>query len=150
MQRHAGCSCGQLTLIAKGEPVRVSVCHCSACQIRTGSAFGVQVRFPLAQVQVSGVSKGYRRRGDSGGLVDFHFCPDCGATLYFFVDSQPKLIAIPAGNFARDRGDDSASAFVATSVAKPHGSPLPPPTVSVYDCRRAPWVRLEGIDDVYD
>ncbi|MFN2470768.1 MAG: aldehyde-activating protein, partial [Gaiellaceae bacterium] len=35
--RHAACSCGQLRLTVEGEPVRVSICHCLACQRRTGS-----------------------------------------------------------------------------------------------------------------
>ena len=43
--RHAACSCGQLRLTVEGEPVRVSICHCLACQRRTGSVFGVQARF---------------------------------------------------------------------------------------------------------
>ena len=42
--RDASCSCGQLHLTCEGEPVRISVCHCLACQQRTGSAFGVQAR----------------------------------------------------------------------------------------------------------
>lgn len=42
IEREAVCSCGQLRLIAEGEPVRVSVCHCLACQRRTGSAVGFQ------------------------------------------------------------------------------------------------------------
>jgi hypothetical protein len=35
-------SCGQLTARVTGVPVRVSVCHCLACQRRTGSVFGAQ------------------------------------------------------------------------------------------------------------
>ena len=36
---HAECSCGQLQVDADGDPVRISMCHCLACQRRTGSAF---------------------------------------------------------------------------------------------------------------
>ncbi|MCZ6616567.1 MAG: aldehyde-activating protein, partial [Gammaproteobacteria bacterium] len=43
--RRAACSCGNLRLTARGDPIRVSVCHCHACQRRTGSVFGVQARF---------------------------------------------------------------------------------------------------------
>lgn len=45
--RTASCSCGQLQIEVQGEPVRVSVCHCLACQRRTGSLFGEQARFPI-------------------------------------------------------------------------------------------------------
>jgi hypothetical protein len=47
----ACCSCGQLQVTTTGEPVRISVCHCLACQRRTGSAFGVQARFRYAVVR---------------------------------------------------------------------------------------------------
>ncbi len=45
MHREAQCSCGQVKLVVDGEPVRIAVCHCYSCQLRTGSALGVQARF---------------------------------------------------------------------------------------------------------
>ena len=36
-ERTASCSCGQLSAIVVGEPLRISICHCLACQQRTGS-----------------------------------------------------------------------------------------------------------------
>ena len=54
MTRSASCSCGRLTVSVTGEPARVSVCHCLACQRRTGSAFGVQARFDASQVHLEG------------------------------------------------------------------------------------------------
>ena len=63
----AACSCGQLSLVAEGDPVRVSICHCLACQRRTGSAFGIQARFPAEQVQIAGRSSEYVRAADDDG-----------------------------------------------------------------------------------
>ena len=57
--RLASCSCGQLTARAVGEPVRVSICHCLACQRRTGSVFGEQARFRRDNVSLSGESTVY-------------------------------------------------------------------------------------------
>jgi len=71
MIRHAPCSCGQLALACSGEPVRVSICHCHARQMRTGSPFGEQARFPLEQVKVDGRSTPYVRVGDSGDPATF-------------------------------------------------------------------------------
>jgi hypothetical protein len=45
-EREGSCSCGQLRVTVSGEPVRVSICHCFACQQRTGSSYGYQARFP--------------------------------------------------------------------------------------------------------
>ncbi|MGI8571295.1 MAG: GFA family protein [Solirubrobacteraceae bacterium] len=56
VKREAACSCGQLQAVAEGEPIRVSVCHCLACQRRTGSAFGFQARYLRERVSLSGQS----------------------------------------------------------------------------------------------
>ncbi|WP_374581014.1 GFA family protein [Pseudoduganella sp.] len=117
--RIASCSCGQLTAEVKGDPQRVSICHCLACQRRTGSVFGQQARFPRENVKVSGASTRYVRVGDEGGAATFHFCPTCGATVYY-ESGADGCIAIPVGAFA-----DPA---------------FPPPTVSVYEERMHQWV----------
>lgn len=96
----ATCSCGQLSAVASGDPVRVSVCHCLACQRRTGSAFAAQARFPARAVAVSGRSTAYAREADSGHRLTFHFCPACGSTVYYTNDSLPDFIGIPLGAFA--------------------------------------------------
>lgn len=120
-ERHASCSCGQLTLVARGEPLRVSMCHCLACQRRTGSTYGAQVRFPTENVTVTGASTEYVRIGDSGHPIHFHFCPTCGATVYYWFDDGSAL-SVPMGAFADP-------AFM-------------PPRVSVYEKRRHPWVSV--------
>jgi len=43
-KRQAACSCGKLSAAAEGDPIRISICHCHACQRRTGSVFGAQAR----------------------------------------------------------------------------------------------------------
>ena len=95
----ATCSCGQLRVVVEGDPVRVSVCHCRACQRRTGSAFGVQARWLKARVRTEGETRIWRRIGDEGTAVDFRFCPHCGSTVWFTQDVTPELIAIAVGAF---------------------------------------------------
>jgi hypothetical protein len=127
--REASCSCGQLRLTAEGDPIRVSVCHCLACQQRTGSAFGVQARFAADQVRVGGRYTDYVRISDEGEERTFHFCPDCGATVFFTLASAPDAIAVPVGAFA----DPS----------------FPAPVRSVYDSRRHAWLSLpKGIERI--
>ena len=121
-ERSAACSCGQLRVTARAEPVRVSICHCLACQQRTGSTFGVQARFARADVSIEGRSTEYRRVADSGNAIRFHFCPECGSTVYYFLEQSPEVIAVPVGAFA-----DPA---------------FPPPRRSVYEARRHSWVEV--------
>lgn len=83
--RPASCSCGQLTATAHEDPVRVSICHCLACQRRTGSVFGAQARFRAESVRIEGASTQYVRFGDGGGKAAFHFCPACGATVHYTI-----------------------------------------------------------------
>ncbi len=117
--RRASCSCGQLALSTEGEPIRISICHCLACQQRTGSAFGVQARFPRDKVRIEGRSTPYVRTADSGNRVTFSFCPDCGSTVYYQLDQMPDAIAVPVGAFADPT--------------------FPPPTISIYEARRHAW-----------
>jgi hypothetical protein len=124
--RKAACNCGQLRLTAEGDPVRISICHCLACQRRTGSVFGVQARFPLGRVFIAGRHTDYLRVADHGEDRRYHFCPECGATVFYTTASAPELVAVPVGAFA----DPS----------------FPPPTISVYESRKHPWVGLpDGI-----
>src|SRR5687768_15241677 len=122
-KRSASCSCGRLEVTCEGEPVRISVCHCLACQKRTGSAFGVQARFPRANVLIRGESTTYTRVGDSGGAIPFHFCPSCGATVFYEIATgEEQFVAVPVGAFADPT--------------------FPEPRVAVYEARQHPWVKL--------
>jgi hypothetical protein len=121
MSKHfASCSCGQLTAQVTAEPVRVSICHCLACQRRTGSVFGQQARFRREHVSVSGVASEYIRVGDEGSRVKFHFCPSCGSTVYYEPEGMEEYFAIPVGAFAEPG--------------------FPAPSVSVYESRMHSWV----------
>ena len=73
--RLATCVCGQLTVSCSGDPAQVSLCHCLACQRRTGSTYGIAAFFPRENVGVAGESKAYTRSSDSGYPVSFYFCP---------------------------------------------------------------------------
>lgn len=128
--RQAACSCGQLGLEVRGDPIRVSVCHCLACQRRTGSTYGAQARFAASDVTVRGQSKAYVRIGDSGGRITFHFCPQCGSTVYYQIDAVPEAIAVPVGGFADPQ--------------------FPAPRVSVYEARRHAWVSVPDGVEHYD
>src|SRR5262245_22328142 len=120
--RTASCSCGQLSATATGEPVRISVCHCLACQRRTGSVFGAQARFPARTVIVSGQSREYVRVADSGAKLAFNFCPQCGSTVFYTHTASPDLIGIPVGAFADPT--------------------FPSPRHSVYEKRMHAWVAV--------
>ena len=101
MTRTATCQCGQLSLTVEGEPILVSVCNCTRCQKRSGSAFTLASRWNPNQVRErSGNGLTYSRKGASGGNVRFVFCPVCGSTVSTSLELFPGLIGIPVGCFA--------------------------------------------------
>ena len=128
--RQAQCSCGQLRVTCQGDPVRVSICHCHACQRRTGAPFAQQARWASGDVTVEGEATTFTRVGDSGGTATFRFCASCGSTVYFEVDKMPGFIAVPVGAFA--------------------DANFPPPVISFYEARKHPWVAVPDNADHVD
>src|SRR4051812_7505324 len=127
--RHAACTCGQLSLLVDGDPVRISICHCHACQRRTGSVFAAQARFPRDQVHdIQGRRSTYVRAGDSGNKAKFSFCPDCGGSVFWEPETMPDFVMVATGAFA--------------------DGTFPPPRVSVYENRMHPWVMQAGALDL--
>ena len=100
------------------------MCHCLACQRRTGSALGIQARFESKHVRVTGRYSDYVRTSDEGQGRTFHFCPDCGATVFYTLSTVPDVVAVPIGAFAEPD--------------------FPPPTVSVFESRRHPWLAVNA------
>ena len=100
MDRTASCVCGSLRVACAGEPAQVSLCHCLACQKRTGSTYGIAAFFSRDDVCVEGPRKSYTRQSDSGFPVTFHFCPDCGSTVFWEPQRAPGKIAVAVGAFA--------------------------------------------------
>ena len=113
MERVAECQCWQLKAIARGEPSSNYLCHCKACQRRSGSAIQWGMRWEKHQVRLEGQTKVYARKADSGFEIRYFFCPNCGSTIFAESDRTPEFCAVPAGCFA-DPG-------------------LPAPTISVWE-----------------
>jgi len=81
-------------------------------------------------VQIVGHYSDYVRISDEGEERTFHFCPDCGATVFYTLSTQPDVVAVPIGAFAEPT--------------------FPPPTVSVYESRRHSWVAVPAAMEHYD
>ena len=127
--REAACSCVQLRLETDHDPFVVSMCHCLACQRRTGSAFGLQAGYTADQVRISGAISDYVRISDEADEKEhvFHFCPECGGTVYYTEPDEPGLIVVMVGAFA----DPS----------------FPAPTEAGYESRRYPWAGRPSMID---
>lgn len=68
-----GCRCGNVRIIATGDPYRVGLCHCFDCRKTHGALFHASAIFPETAVRVDGETRDYQSR---------HFCPHCGSQLF--------------------------------------------------------------------
>src|SRR4051812_18625412 len=127
MERTAECHCGQLKAIASGEPDRVYACHCIACQRRTGSVMHNGSRWLKSQVRIEGEHKIYGRIADSGFENRFHFCPNCGSTVFWEGDRAPEYCGITVGSFADPN--------------------FPPPKTSIWEESMHSWVSLPAASE---
>ena len=101
MERKATCQCNQLSLVSRGEPKFIFMCHCADCQRRTGTSYNLGAWFPAKDVECSGDAAEYVRVGDSGDTWVQRFCPTCGTTLYWTLESMlPGHIGVAVGCFA--------------------------------------------------
>jgi len=59
------------------------VCHCLACQRRTGAVIGNLARFHREQITFNGTATAWQRTAESGNSLTCYFYPICGSTIYF-------------------------------------------------------------------
>jgi hypothetical protein len=127
--RASSCNCGKLSLTYDGpDPERISLCQCNECQKRTGTVMSAQTRLPKDHVTIEGHSKTRSfpnddnpvtyRSCDRGGAT-YHFCPECGSTVYWDISAAPDVIGVAVGAFT----DPS----------------FPPPMISGFEAYGHPW-----------
>jgi hypothetical protein len=83
-----------------------------------------------APFRVVGNATEFVRHGDAGAAFRFRFCPTCGSTVFHTEEGEHGSVSVAVGAFADPT--------------------FPPPNVSVYDCRRHPWVTLPAGTTLYE
>ncbi|MGO4169593.1 GFA family protein [Novosphingobium sp. YAF33] len=77
-----GCLCGDVRIVASGQPRRVGICHCLDCRKHHGALFFAAAIFPDAAVQISGPTHQYSGR---------HFCPRCGSSVFAAYNDEIEV-----------------------------------------------------------
>lgn len=125
MTKHdAQCHCGNLQITCVGDPKFVSMCHCKDCQRRTGATYNLGAWFEKSDVNIEGNVKVFKHMEHGGVETTYHFCPDCGAGVYWETSCVGTGLAIGVGYFA--------------------ASDFPLPTVSFYEKDSHSWVKVPG------
>lgn len=78
----AGCLCGNVRIVASGQPFRVGICHCLDCRKHHGALFFASAIFPEDAVAIEGETQDYFGR---------HFCPRCGSSLFARSEDEIEL-----------------------------------------------------------
>ena len=77
------CHCGKIRYEAEVDPGHTSICHCTDCQVLTGTVFRVSVRAQLGTFRITaGVPRIYTKTAESGALREQAFCEHCGTPIY--------------------------------------------------------------------
>ncbi|WP_456750554.1 GFA family protein [Bradyrhizobium sp. USDA 4461] len=95
--RTGGCNCGAVRYTAFGEPLTCFICHCRRCQRRTGSAFGMFLVYPTANVRIScGSPEKTTRVTPQAGRNTTTECPVCRSKLWVQRNGS-KAVNLRAG-----------------------------------------------------
>jgi hypothetical protein len=82
--------------------------------------------FRKSQVRIDGPERIYTRDAQDRRKMNFHFCPNCGSSVYWDGDIRPDHYGIAVGAFANPN--------------------FPPPVYSVWEESKHAWIDLpDGI-----
>lgn len=114
--------CGQVRYGFAQAPLLTALCHCRQCQRQSGSAFSIVAAVPQAGFELTGKTRCFADRGDSGRVVERHFCPDCGSPVFSRIEPMPDMVLIKAGTL-----DRCAELVPTVEVFCDTALPFPPP-----------------------
>jgi hypothetical protein len=105
MKVEGSCHCGQITFKAEIEPGSVRICHCTDCQMLSGSAFRVNAPTPATSFRLlSGAPKIYIKTAESGKKRAQAFCANCGTQIYASDPHEPQSYSLRVGTL-KQRGE---------------------------------------------
>ena len=97
MHVDGACHCGGIRFTAEVDPARVVVCHCTDCQVLSGSPFRVVALAPIASFRMDGTPQHYIKHAESGSKRVQAFCPACGTPLYSRAVDNPQHVSLRLG-----------------------------------------------------
>ena len=109
--RPGGCQCGAVRYTLRNAQREMWACHCKECQKQSGSAFGLSLPTPRADLEITGDLATYRRPTESGSFTTGYFCPKCGSRILHVSDRSPDNCVLKAGTL-----DDTSDLVVGRHI----------------------------------
>ncbi len=99
MKVQGSCHCGRIAFEAEIDPETVSICHCTDCQMLSGSTYRVSVPAAATAFRLlRGSPKGYVKTADSGARRRQSFCANCGSPVWGGADTDaPPVYMLRVG-----------------------------------------------------
>ncbi|CAN7481047.1 GFA family protein [Acidovorax sp. LjRoot118] len=98
MKVQGQCHCGAIAYEAEVQPGSMTICHCTDCQIHSGSAFRANISAPAASFRLlQGTPRTYVKTADSGARRLLAFCEHCGTPLYACAEQAPTAYSLRTG-----------------------------------------------------
>ncbi len=99
MKITGSCHCKAIQYTAEVDPATMGICHCTDCQVLSGSAFRATIRARPCTFQISaGTPRVYVKIADSGAKREQAFCETCGSPIYATSPGpEPRIYSIRAG-----------------------------------------------------
>ncbi|HXC57283.1 MAG TPA: GFA family protein [Rhizomicrobium sp.] len=98
MKVDGGCHCGAIAYEAEVDPAMVGICHCTDCQMLSGSPYRVTLPTPTANFRLlRGALARYVKVADSGTRRLQTFCGACGTPIYASVPDNPPTVSLRWG-----------------------------------------------------
>ena len=98
MQIDGRCHCGHVTYVAEIDPDTVSVCHCTDCQVMSGSPWRASVETSASSFRITGAEpRLYVKTAESGRKRRQAFCADCGTPIYSASEHDPQRFNLRLG-----------------------------------------------------
>lgn len=96
-EQSGGCMCGATRYLITGAPIVSYACHCTSCQTRTGSAFGLATIVMSDVIQLTGSTTQKWRRTNNDAAYVWERCTICGTNLFSTIEAAPEITAIWSG-----------------------------------------------------
>lgn len=117
------CMCGEVEYRLKDEPVTYYACHCTDCQKRAGSGFGLSMWVKRASLEVTKGEVALQvLAGPDGSPRHQRICARCGVRLWSEPAKRPELAVLRPGTL------DNAKQFT--------------PVAHIWTRSALPWVAI--------
>ena len=118
------CSCGTISYRLVASPMVVHCCHCTWCQVQSGSAFAVNALVEMSKLEVTSAAPDFSTQAidtpsPSGKGQKIVRCPRCYVALWSHYSSFKELVAFIRVGTLKNASEVRPDVHIFTSTKMP-------------------------------